>query len=81
GLSRHGHVCHQVLLPARRSTVDRTDPLMAARRAPDTTTGWLAVAHPNTPTHLIHALCEALSDPAPVPRPVPAPPGTTITHP
>nr|WP_236072155.1 DUF317 domain-containing protein [Streptomyces polyasparticus] len=54
---------------------------MAARRAPDTTTGWLAVAHPNTPTHLIHALCEALSDPAPVPRPVPAPPGTTITHP
>ncbi|MFF5491701.1 zeta toxin family protein, partial [Streptomyces virginiae] len=26
GLRRHGHVCHQVSLPARRSTVDRTDP-------------------------------------------------------
>ncbi|MFJ7272781.1 HYD1 signature containing ADP-ribosyltransferase family protein, partial [Streptomyces sp. NPDC099050] len=27
GLRRHGHVCHQVSLPGRRSTVDRTDPV------------------------------------------------------
>ncbi|MFF4795744.1 pyridoxal-phosphate dependent enzyme [Streptomyces sp. NPDC001276] len=35
GLSRDGHVCHQVSLPVRRSTVDRTDP--AAFCAPSST--------------------------------------------
>ncbi|MFE1560987.1 hypothetical protein ACFW6V_39135, partial [Streptomyces sp. NPDC058734] len=33
GLSRDRHVCHQVSLPVRRSTVDRTDPLRAAMLA------------------------------------------------
>ncbi|MEV3854970.1 DUF317 domain-containing protein [Streptomyces sp. NPDC050095] len=46
-----------------------TNWLFAARRAVDTTALWHATAHPNTPTHLIRALCTALTDPAPVPRP------------
>ncbi|WP_381832537.1 DUF317 domain-containing protein [Streptomyces monticola] len=43
--------------------------LLAARRATDRTVLWMAVAHPNTPTPLMRALCAALTDPAPVPRP------------
>ncbi|MEU7488060.1 DUF317 domain-containing protein [Streptomyces sp. NPDC042319] len=42
--------------------------LFAARRATDNVALWHAIAHPYTPTHLIHALCAALTDPAPVPR-------------
>ncbi|GHJ35451.1 DUF317 domain-containing protein [Streptomyces sp. TS71-3] len=42
--------------------------LFAARRAIDNIALWYATAHPDTPTYLIHALCTALADPAPVPR-------------
>ncbi|MFC7305115.1 DUF317 domain-containing protein [Streptomyces monticola] len=44
------------------------DWLLAARRASDKTVMWMAVAHPNTPTHLMRTLCTALASPAPVPR-------------
>ncbi|AJC59514.1 hypothetical protein GZL_06955 [Streptomyces sp. 769] len=42
--------------------------LFAASRANDHITLWHATAHPHTPTHLIHALCTAITDPTPVPR-------------
>ncbi|MBO3681690.1 DUF317 domain-containing protein [Streptomyces sp. NEAU-YJ-81] len=42
--------------------------LCAARRATDGAVLWLAVASPATPTHLMAALCRALTDPTPVPR-------------
>ncbi|MFB6536675.1 DUF317 domain-containing protein [Streptomyces noursei] len=42
--------------------------LFAASRATDNITLWHATAHPRTPTHLIHALCTAITDPSPVLR-------------
>ncbi|AQW48494.1 DUF317 domain-containing protein [Streptomyces violaceusniger] len=42
--------------------------LCAARRAADAMVLWVAVASPATPTHLMAALCRALTDPTPVPR-------------
>ncbi|MBL1102936.1 DUF317 domain-containing protein, partial [Streptomyces coffeae] len=58
--------------------------LCAARRATDLTVLWLALACPHTPTHLIAALCRAITDPTPVPRrslPSPEAGALTITHP
>ncbi|KAK1177973.1 DUF317 domain-containing protein [Streptomyces sp. NBS 14/10] len=58
--------------------------LCAARRATDLTVLWLALACLHTPTHLVAALCRAITDPTPVPRRTPPGPDTgalTITHP
>ncbi|MFJ9174926.1 DUF317 domain-containing protein [Streptomyces sp. NPDC102360] len=53
----------------RPSGPGTTNWLLSARRAADAPSLWHASAHPGTPTHLIRALCAALTDPAPVVRP------------
>ncbi|MGW0734474.1 DUF317 domain-containing protein [Streptomyces sp. NPDC002851] len=58
--------------------------LFAARRHTDNVALLHAIAHPHTPTNLIHALCAALTDPTPVPRqhlPAPDVGPVTVTHP
>ncbi|MFZ3555827.1 DUF317 domain-containing protein [Streptomyces sp. BH055] len=56
--------------PTISRTPENDDPnwLFAARRAIDTTTLWHATAHPNTPTHLLTALCAAFASTRPVAR-------------
>ncbi|MFJ9619071.1 DUF317 domain-containing protein [Streptomyces noursei] len=54
--------------PAIEPDHDGGNWLLAARRATNNTALWYATAHPRTPTHLMHALCEEISDPSPVPR-------------
>ncbi|MFI5808603.1 DUF317 domain-containing protein [Streptomyces sp. NPDC051561] len=56
----------------------------AACRITDAVTLWHAQATPHTPTHLITALCRALTDPTPVPRhtlPAPEHRARTVPHP
>ncbi|MCZ1014808.1 DUF317 domain-containing protein [Streptomyces noursei] len=58
--------------------------LLSVRRTTDNTTLWCATAHPRTPTHLMHALCQEIADPTPVPRrhsPGPETGPLTITRP
>ncbi|GHJ35454.1 DUF317 domain-containing protein [Streptomyces sp. TS71-3] len=59
-----------VVTPLQPEAPDREGAhwLFAARRATENVALWHGTAHPHTPTHLVRALCEAMTDPTPVPR-------------